>query len=701
MVSSLSHRFERARNLFSRRHFIQVAAAMGASLAWTGPARASRTNWREERSLFPEGVASGDPDPHSVILWTRRPFDAGDRHLLTVEVAEDEAFRRVIAQAPAPVSAASDWTSRVLIAGLKPARTYWYRFIDELGNGSRIGRTITAPADDDPRAINFAFVSCQSVNEGKLNAYRRMIFEDERAAPDEQLGFVLHLGDFIYEVVQYPEEVKTRYDRTIYEVARIPDGLKVGNFHIPLTVEGYRAVYKGYLHDPDLQDARARWPFVCMWDNHEFSWQGWQSVLKAGPIERPGQSVKVAANQAWFEYQPARVARPGASLECFEAPAVKNVKIEHYNDDGIGDEPNNRAAINSLIAYRALRYGGHLDLIITDQHSFHGPDPFSDPSLGDLGDWEDYNGMFPEDVMMVLDGGRNFNGGNPPAELAFKEKKIANPRKAAPPQSILGATQKAWLKNQLRKSSATWKIWGNSLGTMEWRADPENLPAGLTKQPWPAGTFANLGGGDHGSAWVERAEIYDLVRDARITGFAIVSGDRHSFWAGYAAPQLPPAKFEPVGLSFIGGSLASPGAMESYEHRLPKDLELRPLYLADRPDGAKADWTFNMLLKHGVRSCLEYAKSFDLGKARALSNPALAPHLEFIDMGGHGYAKVRLTGSEIRTEFVCIPRPVTRSDRPDGGPLRYRVAHTARLWEPGERPELRVTVLEGDAGLAI
>ena len=51
--------------------------------------------------------------------------------------------------------------------------------------------------------MNFAFVSCQSVNEGKLNGYRRMIFEDERApAGPEQLGFVLHLGDFIYEVVQ-------------------------------------------------------------------------------------------------------------------------------------------------------------------------------------------------------------------------------------------------------------------------------------------------------------------------------------------------------------------------------------------------------------------------------------------------------------------------------------------------------------------
>ena len=375
--------------MLSRRHFIQSAAAMGASLAWAGPARASRTNWQERRELFPEGVASGDPGPNSVILWTRRPFASGTRQLLTVEVAEDQAFRRVVARAPAPVSAASDWTSRVLVGGLKPARTYWYRFTDAEGNGSRVGRTITAPSERDPRPVNFAWVSCQTVNEGKLNGYRRMIYEDERAPAAERLGFVLHLGDFIYEVMQYPEEVKTRYDRTIYEVARIPDAKKVGNFHIPMTVEGYRAVWKGYLADPDLQDARARWPFVCMWDNHEFSWQGWQSVVKAGQFEAPGQTVKVAATQAWFEYIPARVAAPSGSLERFDPPAVKDVAIAKYDDGGIGDEPNNRTAIESLIAYRALRYGKHLDLIITDQHSFHGPDPFSDESLNKLGDWGD------------------------------------------------------------------------------------------------------------------------------------------------------------------------------------------------------------------------------------------------------------------------------------------------------------------------
>ena len=684
----------------SRRDFIQTAAAMGASLAWVGNARASRSNWTQSRDHFPEGVASGDPDPHSIILWTRRPYDGGDRRLLTVEVAEDEAFERVVSHSRTPVLANADWTARVLVGGLKPGRIYWYRFTDADGNGSRIGRTNTAPLDGDPRAVNFAFVSCQSVNEGKLNGYRRMIFEDERAAPAEQLGFVLHLGDFIYEVVQYPEEGKTRYDRTIYEVARIPDGGATGKLHYPLTVEGYRAVYKGYLADTDLQDARARWPFICIWDNHEFSWQGRQSIVQAGGEPQPGQTVKVAANQAWFEYIPARVSAPSGLLAEFGPPAVNNVKIDKWDANGLGLEPNNLTAIRSLIAYRSLRYGKHLDLLITDQHSFCGDDPTDAEGVGNIYDPK-FNGMFSEEAMIALDAGRAYDGGKPPAELHFRNARIPNPRKDRPPRTILGAEQKAWFKARLRKSTATWKIWGNSYGALDSRADPQNLPAGMTEQPWPSDTYAQFGSNDYGSAYSERREIYDLVRGARITGFAIVSGDRHSFWAGYAVAELPPRKFEPVGLSFIGGSMTSPGAMESFEHRLPKDLPIRELFLADRPDGRKPDWTYNMLLRHGVRSCLEYAKSFDLGRARQLSNPELAPHLEFVDMGGHGYAKVRLSADEMRTEFVCIPRPVTRSGRPDGGPLRYRVVHSARLWRAGERPKLDQQVIEGDPGLAI
>jgi len=683
-----------------RRDFMQLAAAMGASLAWSGPVRASKSKWTERRDLFPHGVASGDPDHGSVILWTRRPFPGGGRQWLAVEVAEDAEFRRVVATARAPVSASSDWSTRVLVGRLKPARVYWYRFTDAEGNGSRIGRTITAPLPDDPRPVKFAFVSCQDLNESRLNGYRRMTSEDERASPEDQLDFVLHLGDFIYEVVQYPEEAKPRFDRKLYEVARIPDSLKVRNYHLPTTLEGYRAVWKGFLADPDLQDARARWPFVCIWDNHEFSWQGWQSILKAPSVEQPAQTIKVAANQAWFENIPARVKAPSGTFDEFGSLSVKNVKIETFGDDGIGLEPNNIAAINSLIIYRTLRFGRHLDLLLTDERSYRGPNPFEESASDKLADWADY-GMFPDDLLQVLDGGRAYNGGHPPAKLEFNGAQVPNPNKDKPPQTILGGTQKAWFKKRLKSSGATWKIWASSQCTLEQRADPENFPSGLTKQKWPAGRFANVQGGDFGSAWVERGEIYDLVRDEKITGFAVVSGDLHSFWAGYASAQLPPGKFEPIGLSFTGGSMSSVGAAEAHEYVIKKDDKFRPLYLADRPGAPKPEHTYNMMLRHGVRSCFEYAKSFDTAKALALSNPDLAPHLSFVDIGGHGYATVRLTGEEMRTEFVCIPRPITRSERPDGGPLRYRVAHTAKLWQPGERPRLVQQVIEGDVGLSI
>jgi alkaline phosphatase D len=71
-----------------------------------------------------------------------------------------------------------------------------------------------------------------------------------------------------------------------------------------VTVDDYRAVYRSYLHDPDLQDTRARWPFVPMWDNHEYSWQGWQALQVFNGKTRPAQTRKVAANQAFLSISP-------------------------------------------------------------------------------------------------------------------------------------------------------------------------------------------------------------------------------------------------------------------------------------------------------------------------------------------------------------------------------------------------------------
>ncbi len=689
-----------------RRHFLKLAAALGATLAWGCTSlRPSSSGWRERRDLYPQGVASGDPDENSVLLWTRRPYaDGRESASLLVEIAEDPAFTRVVATTVARVLARSDWTCRVLVGDLQPAGEYWYRFVDEDGNGSRIGRTLTAPARDDPRPARFAFVSCQSLPEGAMNAYRRMIFEDERATPEERIGFVLHLGDFIYEVIQTPEQVKDghRYDRVITFPVTFKHGRPVANnrFTVPGSLDDYRALYNAYLLDPDLQDARARFPFVAIWDNHEFSWLAWQSIQEfPGEGQIPAQKLKVAANQAWFEYQPARVMPPGRSLESFDAPQVVDAPVTEFDDHGLGLEANNLAAIDSLVLYRALRWGRHIDLIITDQRSFRGKDPSNQGELGALFEGVPYP-FFPEALSMQVDSGRAFANGHPPERIVFGDKSIPNYRAGEPPQSMLGAKQKAWFLERLRSATATWKIWGSSLGTPDQRVDPQNLPDGTLPGDWPKWTdgYAVLGNGDWGGVYHERGEIFDAVRDAGITGFAIVSGDRHSFWAGYAAKALPPAAFEPVGVSFVGGSITSPGMLEAHEHGR-KDAPLRPLFIADREDGVMEP-TMNLLLRHGVRTALEYARSGDLAKAHAVDNPELAPHLAFVDLGGHGYATVRVDANAMTTDFVCIPRPIERSGREDGGPLRYRVRHEVPLWRAGERPQLRQAVLEGDAGLS-
>jgi len=686
----------------SRRAFIQTAIAVGATAAWGEHyAARSRVPWHEQRDFYPEGVASGDPESDSVLLWTRRPpRDGSVMDKLNVEVAEDESFTRVVAVAEAPISEASDWTCRVLAGGLKPARVYWYRFADGAANGSRVGRTITAPTDDDAKPVRFAFVSCQNANQGAQNAYRRMIFEDEQTTEQDRLGFVLHLGDFIYEMVWYPEDrPQGMYDRHLRDIVRYEHGEKIADFHIPTVVGDYRAIYRNYLHDADLQDARARWPFVCMWDNHEYSWLGWQGFERFGSTNRPAQTRKVAANQAFFEYQPARLFKPGGpSLNQFDPPQVADAPITHFDAHGLGQEPNNFAAIHSLRGYRALRWGHNLELIITDQRSYRSEEPTyraeAQPFTSD-----DFPGFIPQEVLEVLDAGSAHNNGHPPATIKYGGKEIANFRKNEPPTTILGVEQKAWFLERLRKSTATWKIWGDTVATLDMRADPQNLPAGIT-MPWPgqgyAGFEAGFGAGDHSTAYVERAEIYDFVRDHGITGFATVAGDRHSFWAGLAAKALPPKTFEPIGIAFVTGSISAPGMIEALEHALPKEHPLRSLFVGQGPADSHSQPTFNLLLRHGVKSCLEYSKTGDIDKARALSNADLSPHVSFVDMGGHGYAVVRVTSDLLETEFVCIPRPVERSERADGGPLLYRTRHRAGLWSKGEKPKLGVQIVEGD-----
>lgn len=686
----------------TRRQFASAAAALGALLAWGQPrATDSKIDWRERRDLYPEGVASGDPHSDSVLLWTRRPPAPNlESRKLRVEVAADPAFRRIVATAEVALSADADWTCRVLAAGLKPAREYWYRFTDEHGYGSRIGRTVTAPAGDDPRPVSFAFVSCQNVTQGAQNTYRRMIWEDERRPARERLGFVLHLGDFVYEIVWYPEDrPQGMYARRLRDKIRYAHGEKINDFHVPTTVDDYRLLYRAYLADPDLQDARARWPFVYMWDNHEFSWKGWQSQQNFGGV-RPAQIRKVAANQAWFEYQPARVLKAGdSSLDRFEPPPVVNAPIHEFDEHGLGLEPGNLAAIESLKTYRALRWGRNVELILTDNRSFRSECFMDRPEISAFQSKE-FPWAVPDEVVEIFDAGSAFEGGKPPETIRFGGAVLTNPRRTSPPQSMLGAAQKKWFLDRLRTSKAPWKLWGNSVGMLDWRTDFHNLPADFGPR-WPGAGYAVFSADDWGGYRSERAEILDFVKQEKISGMVTIAGDRHAFFAGMLSKSLPPLQFDPVGVEFICGSVSAPGLFEAAEYTLAKDHPLRAAYLYQPSSGEPVKPAMNLSAMHGVRSSLALQKTGNLREAMKESNPQVSPHLSFIDLGGHGYSTVRATKNELQVEFVCLPRPLERHGGPDGGPLAYRVTHTVKLWTPGTAPRIERTATEGELPLAI
>jgi len=127
-----------------------------------------------------------------------------------------------------------------------------------------------------------------------------------------------------------------------------------------------------------------------------------------------------------------------------------------------------------------------------------------------------------------------------------------------------------------------------------------------------------------------------------------------------------------------------------------KDFPLLPLFVRKAP-GAAPEATINLTIKRGVRAALEYSASGEIAKARAATNPDVAPHLEFVDMAGHGYAVVSAGSDAIDTEFICIVRPIARR-RP---PTAVRCVTVYRIgrgcWQPGTPPKLEQRVLEGDA----
>jgi alkaline phosphatase D len=292
----------------NRRQALTGAAAAGAALltgTLAGPA-AART--APTAAPFLLGVASGDPLPDQVVLWTRLVrdgYEAGSMPSRPVpvawQVAHDERFRRIAGAGVAQARPELAHSVHVDVRGLAPGREYFYRFRagDQL---SPVGRTRTAPARAaDPRRLRLGVVSCQDFQNGYWPAFWGLAEED--------LDVVLHLGDYLYE-----------YDPD----SRFPDRAHVAPQTVGLdqlsTLDDYRNRHAQYKSDPALRAAHAAAPWVVSWDDHETE-NNYADLVDeiddTGDLHQPPDQFRrqrAAAYQAYYEHMPIRATlRPGSS----------------------------------------------------------------------------------------------------------------------------------------------------------------------------------------------------------------------------------------------------------------------------------------------------------------------------------------------------------------------------------------------------
>lgn len=277
-----------------------------AGVAATGAATLGAPGERAEAASGPfrHGVASGDPLPTAVVLWTRvtptaaaRPGSGvGPRVTVGWQVARDPAFRRVVASGRAVTGPDRDHTVKVDVTRLAPGTTYHYRFL--LGAASStVGRTRTAPAaSSSPTRLRLGVVSCSNWEAGYFSSYRHL-------AARRDLDAVLHLGDYIYEYGT-GEYAYGRSNRVIrrHEPA-----------HEIVTLADYRIRHGQYKTDPDLQALHAAVPWITTWDDHETANDAWSGGAENHqPGEGSWAARKAAARVAYDEWMPVRLSGTAA-----------------------------------------------------------------------------------------------------------------------------------------------------------------------------------------------------------------------------------------------------------------------------------------------------------------------------------------------------------------------------------------------------
>ncbi|MCY7297116.1 alkaline phosphatase D family protein [Alteromonas sp. a30] len=308
----------------------------------------------ETGQFFPQSVASGDPRPDSVIVWTRAVKNDANVPLI-LQVSTSDTFSTVVVEFEALAEVAADGCVKVRVMGLNEDTTYYYRFLINNGDSiesSRIGRTKTAPTDSNARAIKFAYASCQDYIGRYYNNYLSILEQDD-------LDFVVHLGDYIYETTGDSSFQSGGEDRSIvFDDAEGALTIGVGDnqFQAAASLDNYRQLYKTYRSDALLRQVHERFPMIVIWDDHEFSDDSWQDngTYLDGTADEQNLARKRHSEQAFFEYIP--IDHEALHMEPEADSDALAVSEQHLF-------PNTRI-------YRDFRFGQHLHLVMSDYRTY-------------------------------------------------------------------------------------------------------------------------------------------------------------------------------------------------------------------------------------------------------------------------------------------------------------------------------------------
>ncbi|MYM23106.1 phosphodiesterase [Duganella sp. FT135W] len=430
--------------------FITVSVASGAGLSACGGSSSGAAGsdlpaasgaWK-----FPQSVATGDPRPDSILLWTRAVPAAAD-NVAAVTSGADSSIRLVVtsvdnsaalgsnaalngatvADVRLPLQAQYDNTVRHKLTGLTAATTYYYQFVAG-DNRSNVGRFKTAPAADaDVSQLQFVYMTCQ---DWSVNHWGAM-----SSIAAENLDFIVHLGDYIYETVGEDFQlgaVESRHDALV-----LPDGVfKNGTSGAKYanSLADYRYLYKKYRTDTRLQALHERFAFIAIWDDHEFTDDAWQDAqtydgsFNADGSDLHQTSRRRNANQAWFEFMPADVSFDAANA------SFQNIKI-----------------------YRDFQFGKLMQLVMTDERLYRSDhvipessiNPATGKPLGRIGS----RYLVPQDLFDSVE-----------AQKMAGAKTIGlDPLTTA---TILGNTQRQWWMDKMKSATSTWKLWGNEVSLL-------------------------------------------------------------------------------------------------------------------------------------------------------------------------------------------------------------------------------------------